>query len=540
MSLEEAKEEGHVAVTRPSLCKEHEGEILKLFCETCDEAICRDCTIIKHREHKYTFVKDAFPKGKESVVKILSETKTKASVLKEALYDIEEVKRSVQSHAEQTMQEVFSCFQELTDCLNTRCNELICSLGELKKAKLKSLEIQQGELETALGSVQSSIEFTERALEHGSEVDILNMRKQMSCRLQELNSTKWQLQPSAHDRFKFLPDYQLKQALPSFGDVTDVFTHAGSSTVTMGHGSEGVIYNTLNGQLTEFLITARDWNGRKRAKGGDVFEVEISTQEGELVFNNPAKDCGNGTYSFCFTPVHGNTEYQLSVELNGCHVKGSPFAWVNEIWDLCTEEQEVYGYSQGMLSCYIQLTEDNMKATIKKQFSQPVCESNSGRRRRRRRGEKSQPYNDWAEVDCKWTVVGSSSFGSGKHSWKVCISGNFTAGFACGVGGIRQEEYSFGPHWTWSSGNRYQPSSECQQSAITNCMNNDVIEFYLDCDNDTLRMYNQRTTQLDTWGGIQGEVHPIFELCSIGDEVILPCQRNSSERDIEVDLEDWE
>ena len=231
MSLEEAKQEGPGAVTRPSLCKEHDGEILKLFCETCDEAICRDCTIVKHREHKYTFVKDAFSKGKESVLKILSETKTKASVLQEALDGVAEVKRSVQSNAEQTVKEVFNCFQELTACLNTRCNELICSIEELKKAKLKSLEIQQGDLETALGSVQSSIEFTERALEHGSEVDILNMRKQMSCRLQELNSAIWQLEPSAHDHFEFLPDYQLQQTLPIFGEVTDVLAHTGSSDV---------------------------------------------------------------------------------------------------------------------------------------------------------------------------------------------------------------------------------------------------------------------------------------------------------------------
>ena len=512
MSLEEAKEEGPVAVIRPSLCKEHDGEILKLFCETCDEAICRDCTIVKHREHKYTFVKDAFSKGKESVLKIMSETKAKVSVLKEALDGVAEVKRSVQSHAEQTVQEVFSCFQELTACLNTRCNELICRVEELKKTKLKSLEIQQGELETALGSVQSSIEFTERALENGSEVDILNMRKQMSCRLQELNSAKWQLEPSAHDCFKFCPDDQLKQALPSFGDVTDVFTHAGSSTVTMGHGSEGVMYNTLNGQLIEFLITAKELNGGTRTEGGDVFEVEISTQEGELVFNIPAVDCGNGTYSFCFTPVHGVMEYQLSVKLNGCHVMGSPFAWVNEIWNLYTQVHDDYGYSHGRSSCYIQLTEDNMKATVQQ-------------------GEETYDVYNYPQAgyynyrvdevvfhcDSKWTVFGSCSFGSGKHSWKACISGNFTAGFAFGVGGIPQNQHPHDSHWTWS--------------AISNCMNNDVTEFYLDCDNKTLMMYNQRTRQPHTLRRIQGEMHPMFELCCIGDEVTLPCQPNSSQKE---------
>ena len=527
LSLEEAKEEGPVAVTRPSLCKEHDGEILKLFCETCDEAICRDCTIVKHREHKYTFVKDAFSKGKESVLKILSETKTKASVLQEALDGVAEVKRSVQSNAERTVREVFDCFQELTACLNTRCNELICSIEELKKAKLKSLEIQQGNLETALGSVQSSIEFTERALEHGSEVDFLNMRKQMSCRLQELNSARWRLEPSAHDHFKFLPDYQLQQALPSFGDITDVFTHAGSSTVTMGHGSEGVMYNTLNGQLIEFLITAKDWNGRQRTEGGDAFEVEISTQEGEVVFNNPAVDCGNGTYSFCFTPIHGVMEYQLSVKLSGCHVRGSSFAWFNEVWNLYTELHNNYDRS----SCYIKFTENNMKATIRQGFqggkmrNEPKGFCLTERRivEIRNRRQQQEVYNSGS----KMIVLGSSHFGSGKHSWKVCVSGNFTAAFAFGVGVSPRDLRSGYSRWTWSSGHKYEPQAPLQESAITNCMNNDKIEFYLDCDNGTLMMYNQRTRQSDTWEGIRGEVHPLFELYRIGDQVTLPCQPNS-------------
>jgi len=572
MSLPKAKEEGPVAVARPSLCKEHKEEMLKLFCETCDEAICRDCTIVKHREHKYTFVKDAFLKGKESVVKILSQTKAKASVLKEALDGVAEVKRSVQSNAEQTVQEVVICFQELTTGLALRCNELICSIEELKKTKLKSLDIQQGELETALGSVQSSIEFTERALEHGSEVDILNMRKQMSCRLQELNSAKWQLEPSAHDCFKFFPDEQLKQTLPSFGVVTNVLTHAGSSTVTMGHGSEGVMYNTLNGQLIEFLITAKDWNGKKRTEGGDVFEVEISTQEGEIiVFNCLAVDHGNGTYSFCYTPLHGVMEYQLSVKLSGCHVMGSSFVWFNEIWNLCTEVHVVSGYVDvsrysHRSSCYIQLTENNMKATIQEQLNRRVVSpqlKGSIQVGLTHPGGKNQcfqqvnycgkslaqssrpvvrmPHNqilrklvaqcpthekemNQMHSDGKYTVFGSSSFGSGKHSWKVCITGNFTAGFAFGVAEIPQNEYPRGSHWIWRSGHRYQTSSKCQESAITNCMNNDVIEFYLDCDNQTLMTYNQRTRQLDTWRGIQGKVRPIFELCCIGDEVTLPYQ----------------
>lgn len=78
MNLEEAVEEGPMAVymSRPSFCKEHNGEMLKLFCETCDKTVCSDCTVVKHQGHKCIFVSDAFENGKNNVRKILSKTKT--------------------------------------------------------------------------------------------------------------------------------------------------------------------------------------------------------------------------------------------------------------------------------------------------------------------------------------------------------------------------------------------------------------------------------------------------------------------------------
>ena len=502
MSLEDAKQMGSVAVRKPIFCKEHDGELLKLFCETCDEAICRDCTIVQHREHKYTFVKDAFTKGKESVLKILSETKTKTSVLKEALDGVSKMEKSVHSHAEQTVQEIVNCFKELTACLNTRCGELIHDVEELKKAKLKSLEIQQGELETALGSVESSIEFTERALENGSEVEILNMRKQMSCRLQELNSAKWVLEPNAHDVFKFHADSKLQQALPNFGDVTDVATHAGMSIVTMGHGPEGVMYNTLNGQSVEFLITAKECNGKKRTEGGDVFEVEIATQTGENVFKGSSKDCGNGTYSLRFTPNHVNVEYQMSVQLDGCHVRGSPFVWFNEEWNLCSEVRDAQPANSG----YIQLGAGAKTATYMRQSNTMY--------------HSAYPYG--VPLDNKVTTFGSSSFDSGKHSWKVIITSNASGKFGFGVGVSPETRCPCKSQWTWSSGNKYQASS-AQQSTITVCFNGNVIEFFLDCDNKTLMMYSQPLNQTDTWEGLQGEVSPMFEMWRAGDAVSLLC-----------------
>ncbi len=365
MTLEEARVEGPIAVVRPSFCQEHEGEILKLFCETCDKAICRDCTIVKHRDHKYTFVKDAFAKEKDVVMGSLSKTKAKVSTLQNSLDTISEMKRSIQSSVGQTVLDVTNCFNDLTANLNTRRDELISEVEELGKTKLKVLEIQQEELETALGTVQSSVEFTEKAFKNGSEVEILNMRKQMSTRLQELNAAEWQLEPRADDVVKFEVDDQLKQDIATFGAITNVVTHTGALMITMGHGSEGVMYNTLCGQPIEFTIIAKERNGQKRSEGGDLFTASCSDGSNFEILD--VRDCRDGTYSFFFTP-HQEGWFELNVFGMGQAVQGSPFTWFVEKWNLMKSSsgnsEEQIQLSEGKLVAhYIKKTEshDNVR-----------------------------------------------------------------------------------------------------------------------------------------------------------------------------------
>ena len=320
--------EGSAAVTKPAVCKEHDGEVIKLFCNTCEEAICRDCTIVEHRDHKYTFVKDAFSKGKESLLKALADTKEKADVLEKAVKGVLEMKRSVHSCANQTKQEVVECCDELTDCIAARKTYLVDRVEEFKKEKLKSLDVQQEQLEKALASVQSSVQFTEKAVENGSEVEILNTRKQIFSQLQDLKLAEWQLEPCVNESLSFTGNGHLKEDISTFGIVSDVVTDAGMSTVTMENGAEGVMYSSLCGQPVKFSIIAKESNGRRRKEGGDIFKAFVNTANPlrSQVKQIPVKDCGNGTYSFCHTPVETGF-FELSVQLKGSHIQESPFQW---------------------------------------------------------------------------------------------------------------------------------------------------------------------------------------------------------------------
>ena len=512
---------GTAAVTKPAICKEHDGEVKKLFCETCEEAICRDCTIVKHRDHKYTFVKDAFAKGKENLLKILLEAETKATSLTEAVAGVLEMKDNVNSYADETVQEVVECFTDLTTSLNTRCHQLVTEIGELKNSKLKSLEIQREQLETALASLQSSLDFTKKALENGSEVEILNMQKHFFSRLHVLTSTKCQLEPCINEGLKFTDDKRLKGDIDKFGAVAGEvsLTFAFLSTVTMEKGEEGVIYNTLCGQLIKFVITAKEYIGKRRMVGGDTFNVFITlAQSHEDGAPLNIQDCGGGTYSFCHTPMEAGN-YKLSVQLKNRHVKGSPFTWVVEKWSLALDSSED---SKGQLK----FLEDNMTALYKVDCSEELCIRPLIHRWHSTKISTTylQGRSDKAPF-----CVGDLNFMDGKHMWRVQIHGDISNGFSFGIiASNRHNAKNLTERqkmWIWNSGMKQYPDKEegplGNMSIINNCISGDIIELYLDCERRTLKMFNPRTARTDTWEGVEGEVSPLFQMTNDGDKVSL-------------------
>ena len=82
LTLAEVQKLGSKALVKQAFCEKHVGEALKLFCETCQQTICRDCTIVDHREHKYNFVADVAERERKSIQAILQDTKAKDSAVK--------------------------------------------------------------------------------------------------------------------------------------------------------------------------------------------------------------------------------------------------------------------------------------------------------------------------------------------------------------------------------------------------------------------------------------------------------------------------
>ena len=277
-----------------------------------------------YRDHKYQFVKDVYNKEKAAVNQLLGETKAKQNELEDALKGVVEMKTRVQRAGEKVAQQINTSVNALVEKLNDRRNNLLQQAGEIEQGKLTGLQVQQEELELALSTVTSSVEFTEKALRDGSQVEVLSMKKQMTDRLRELNAGTRLLNPCTDD----VICYEVKTGSPDdflngLGRVSDARTALHNCVMKTDIGMEEMKIR----KETKMFIKVTDQHGRARESGGDDVSVDIkppSVRDGmERVDVADNKD---GTYRASYTPrVPG--VHRVFVKINGAHIQGSPFSW---------------------------------------------------------------------------------------------------------------------------------------------------------------------------------------------------------------------
>ena len=269
-------------------------------------------------------MKDVYNKEKAAVNQLLGKTKAKQSELEDALKGVVEMKTRVQRAGERVAQQINTSVDTLIEKLSDRRDNLLQQAGEIKQGKLKGLQVQQEELELALSTVTSSVEFTEKALRDGSQVEVLSMNKQMTDRLRELNMGTRPLNPCSDD----VIFYEVKTGnfdgfLNGLGRVSDARTAPKNCVIKTNIGMKEMKIR----KETKLSIIAKDQHGRARESGGDDVSVDIkspSVRDGIERVN--VTDNNDGTYRASYTPrVPGI--HRVFVKINGAHIQGSPFSW---------------------------------------------------------------------------------------------------------------------------------------------------------------------------------------------------------------------
>ena len=199
-TLEELKEGGErIIITKPPsppTCKIHE-EQAKLYCFTCKTLICRDCIVIDHKDHKYEFVKKAFPRVKEKLQKGLSSLRDVQTTIRDAANCVRETKTKIGEQGEMITASVHESFEGLHKVLNDYEQKLLKKSSTAVEKKIERLTLQEESMNVSSTVIQSLIDFIEKNMANTTEEELISQHSQLLHRMKEEEKKIDNLKPMA-------------------------------------------------------------------------------------------------------------------------------------------------------------------------------------------------------------------------------------------------------------------------------------------------------------------------------------------------------
>uniref|UniRef100_A0A673BDN5 RING-type E3 ubiquitin transferase n=1 Tax=Sphaeramia orbicularis TaxID=375764 RepID=A0A673BDN5_9TELE len=298
------------AAGKPLCCPNHEGKVMEFYCESCETAMCLECTEGEHREHVTVPLRDTQ----------LDAIHSRLPQLTAAIDLVTEISRQLNERKNEAVTEISNTFEELERALHQRKTALITDLENICSAKQKVLQAQLSSLLQGKEHIQSSCSFTEQALSHGSATEVLLVQKQMSERVIALARHDFPERPHQNAHLDCQVETEgLRRSIQNLGVLLTTGAVAHTSVAT-GEG----LRHAATGQHHTITVTTKDKDGELVRTGNAVLKAEIASVDGNRAAETEISDNKNGTYEVGYT-LRTEGEYTFSLLLYGQPIRGSPF-----------------------------------------------------------------------------------------------------------------------------------------------------------------------------------------------------------------------
>lgn len=322
-------------------CAKHDGETLKLFCQTCEEPICRDCTIIDHQGHRYSFIKEIFVAEKEKTLKLVQESRAAISALESTVeaFDVQEGK--LQENSRRVRQCIDSFINAQIEILKAEGEHL---KNELQRPILNQEEIYQAQKDSlflSLGCLKSSVEFIETALSGGNEAAVLTAKSQLS---KQVNQATALAGVRPRDTIFYTLELNAPLNNETVNNLARISEHDEEYKLSICGGNFGHLDETYVNKTCFFVISKENVFRRDYTK---MFSRTLESINPIDFGPSMRKNCAHvrimsprsrnlhsmaitaekESFFFNYCPDEIGT-YTIEIIIKGRYIEGCPFAWI--------------------------------------------------------------------------------------------------------------------------------------------------------------------------------------------------------------------
>ena len=300
----------------PVPCITHSDEVLKFYCEACDELICRDCMELSHNEHrsKCDRVEAVATRAMESLQSCAKDSPGAVDAVKAAIALCKKAMARIDSRKNEVDEMIQKSLNNVREALLTQNEEMWMGKTAKLKMQVEALKKVGDDLTYALSLIESAKSYT--------PAQQLSTKRVLAERVEELmkryNFSERIPLESAHFLTKIADEDVIRQMI-DLGQITGG-SHAQSCTCDAGFVPRAVV-----GKERTIKVTARGASGQPFSYGKETVTAQLSHLESnELSMHCQTTDHGDGTYSLAFTAQSAGL-YEFQVKISGHEIQGSPF-----------------------------------------------------------------------------------------------------------------------------------------------------------------------------------------------------------------------
>ena len=303
-------------------CSKHKDQELRLYCETCEELICHDCTIRLHQGHQYDLISDTFEGHKADITASLEPVEKQIGIVSNKLKQLDARCTEINEQRARVKANIHKEICGFIEMLKRRKAELVRQVDQLVEPKLKNLAAQRDEIETIQAQLGSCLSFVKESLRTGSQGEIMKMKKRVVKQINEMTAefnadtlTPCEL---ANVGFATLPNFA-KDCL----ETGEVYLKAcAKKSYATGKGLEVAMVN----ENATASVYAVDDGGKLNVHNMlSRMTCELVSERDVKRIDGSIRKLKDNQYEISYRPtVQGR--HQLHIKCDRKNIKGSPFA----------------------------------------------------------------------------------------------------------------------------------------------------------------------------------------------------------------------
>ena len=304
---------------RQSFCSEkyHEKEVTKFFCVGCQSCVCQVCINTDHKSHDVVPLEKAADDEKANIIARVELVKEKKEVCRDVIREFEKTEHELETNISTAKRRVSQATEQMMGKLRQLEREAITTLEKSRVSRIAKLHSGKASVVSFEKQLDQAFEFSNNLVERSSSSDIMQNKKNVQERIEDLIKTTMPALPvSSCVEFVWTCEPEsLSLGFTKFSE-TDV----------QGSTVEGLGQNFQAGVKAELLICPKTSEGEiKNTQHTDRVEIQIdpADQVRSLVTSEKEGGCFQAKF---VVKVPGT--YKIEVKVNGQRLVKSPFTIV--------------------------------------------------------------------------------------------------------------------------------------------------------------------------------------------------------------------